>query len=76
MSQCACRRYLPEEAGLHAQIHQHCVVVVEDHLINVVKLSVSEVLIDEGSFLFITKRDGVLLNIHGDALLKMRVLER
>ena len=32
--------------------------------------------IDEGSFLFITKRDGVFFQIHSDALLKMRVLEK
>ena len=76
MSQCACRRYLPEEAGLCVQIHQHCIVAVEDHLINLVELAISEVLVDKGSFLFVNKRDGVLLDIHEDALLETRVLER
>ena len=76
MSQRTCRGNLPEEAGLRAQIHQHRIVVVEDHLIDLVKLAISEVLVDEGSLLFITKRYGVLLHIHSDALLEMRALER
>ena len=76
MSQHACRRYLPEKAGLHAQIHQHRIVAVKDHLIDVVELTISEVLIDEGSFLLITKRYGVLLHIHSDVLLETRALER
>ena len=76
MSQHACRRYLPEEAGLRAQIHRHHVVAVEDHLVNVVKLAISEVLVDEGSFLLITKGDSILLHIHSDALLETRALER
>ena len=76
MSQRACRRYLPEEAGLRTQIHQHCIVAVEDHLIDVVELAISEVLVDEGSFLLVTKRYGVFLYIHSDALLETRALER
>ena len=76
MSQCVCRRYLPEKAGLHAQIHRHRIVVVEDHLINVIELTISKVLVDEGSLLLITKRYGVLIHIHSDALLEARVLER
>ena len=71
-----CRRYLPEEAGLCAQIHQHHIVVVKDHFINLIELTISEVLIDEGSLLFITERDSVLLNIHCDVLLETRALER
>ena len=42
-----CRRYLPEKAGLHAQVHRHCIIAVEDHLVDVVELTVSEVLIDK-----------------------------
>ena len=76
MSQHACRRYLPEEAGLHAQIHRHRIVAVEDHLVDVVELAISEVLVDEGSFLLVTKGDSILLHIHSDALLEMRALER
>ena len=76
MSQHACRRYLPEEAGLRAQIHRHHIVAVEDHLVNLVELTISEVLIDEGSFLLVTKGDSILLHIHSDALLEMRALER
>ena len=76
MSQCACRRYLPEEAGLRAQIHRHRIVAVEDHLVDLVELAISEVLVDEGSFLLITKGDSILLHIHSDALLEMRALER
>ena len=76
MSQRVCRRYLPEEAGLHAQIHQHRIVAVEDHLVDLVKLAISEVLVDKGSFLLVTKRYGILLHIHSDALLETRVLER
>ena len=76
MSQHACRRYLPEKAGLHAQIHRHRIVAVEDHLVNVVELAISEVLVDEGSFLLVTKRYGVLLHIHSNALLETRALER
>ena len=76
MSQRACRRYLPEKAGLCAQIHRHHIVAVEDHLVDVVELAISEVLVDEGSFLLITKRYGILLHIHSDALLETRALER
>ena len=76
MSQRTCRRYLPEEAGLHAQIHRHRIVVVEDHLVNLVELAISEVLVDEGSFLLVTKGDSILLHIHSDALLEARALER
>ena len=76
MSQRACRRYLPEEAGLHAQIHRHHIVAVEDHLVDLVELAISEVLVDEGSFLLITKGDSILLHIHSDALLETRALER
>ena len=76
MSQHVCIRYLPEKAGLRAQIHRHCIVTVEDHLIDVIELAISEVLIDEGSLLLITKRYGVLIHIHSDALLEARVLER
>ena len=75
MSQRACRRYLPEEAGLRTQIHRHRIIAVKDHLINLIELAISEVLIDEGSLLFTTKRYGVL-HIHSDALLEMRALER
>ena len=76
MSQRACRRYLPEEAGLRAQIRRHCIVAVEDHLVDLIELAISEVLVDEGSFLLVTKRYGILLHIHSDALLKTRALER
>ena len=76
MSQHACRRYLPEKAGLHAQVHRHCIVSVENHHIHFIELTIGEVLIDEGVFLVIPKGDGVLFHIHGDALLKMRALER
>ena len=76
MSQRVCRRYLPEEAGLHAQIHRHRIVAVEDHLINLIELAISEVLVDEGSLLLVTKRYGVLIHIHSDALLEARALER
>ena len=76
MSQRACRRYLPEEAGLRAQIHQHCIIVVEDHLIDFVEIAISKVLIDEGSVLLVTERDSVLLHIHSDMFLEMRALER
>ena len=67
---------MPEEAGLRTQIHRHCIVAVEDHLVNFVELTISKVLIDEGSFLLVTKRYGVLLHIHSDALLETRALER
>ena len=76
MSQRACRRYLPEEAGLRTQIHQHRIVAVEDHLVDVVELAISEVLVDEGSILLVTKGDTILLHIHSDALLETRALER
>ena len=76
MSQRTCRRYLPEKAGLRAQIHRHRIVAVEDHLVDVVELTISEVLVDEGSFLLVTERYGVLLHIHSDALLETRALER
>ena len=68
MSQRTCRRYLPEKAGLHAQIHQHCIVSVKNHRIHLIELAIGEVLIDKGVFLFIPKGDGVLFHIHGDAL--------
>ena len=76
MSQHACRRYLPEKAGLRAQIHRHRIVAVEDHLVDLIELAISEVLIDEGSFLLVTKGDSILLHIHSDALLETRALER
>ena len=76
MSQRACRRYLPEEAGLRAQIHRHRIVAVKDHLVDVVELAISEVLVDKGSFLLVTKRYGILLHIHSNALLETRALER
>ena len=76
MSQHACRRYLPEEAGLRAQIHRHRIVAVKDHLVDLIKLAISEVLVDEGSFLLVTKGDSILLHIHSEALLEMRALER
>ena len=75
MSQHTCRRYLPEEAGLHAQIHQHHIVVVEDHFIDLVELIINEVLVDE-RFLVIPKGDSILFAIHRDALLEMGALER
>ena len=76
MSQRACRRYLPEKAGLHAQIHRHRIVAVKDHLVDLVELTISEVLVDEGSFLLVTKGDSILLHIHSDALLETRALVR
>ena len=76
MSQCACRRYLPEKAGLRAQIHRHHIVAVEDHLVDIVELAISKVLVDEGSFLLVTKQYGVFLYIHSDVLLETRALER
>ena len=70
-----CRRYLPEKAGLHAQVHQHCIIAVEDHLVDVVELTVSEVLIDKRAVLLITQGHSVLLDVHRNALLEMRALE-
>ena len=75
MSQRVCRRYLPEEAGLRAQIHRHRVVAVKDHFVDLVELIVNEVLIDLG-FLFVPKGDSILLHIHSDALLETRAFER
>ena len=67
---------MPEEAGLRAQIHRHRIVAVKDHFVDLIELAISEVLVDEGSFLLVTKRYGILLHIHSDALLETRALER
>ena len=37
-----CRRYLPEKAGLRVHRHQHRIVTVEDHRINLIELVISE----------------------------------
>ena len=63
------KKNLPKEGSLHVQVHQHCIVSVKNHSINLIKH------VGEGIVIVIPKGDGILLD-RSTALLGTRVLAK